>query len=229
MTHTTVNHPHNPYIEDLMDEVMEEYWIAGEEKRPVNLSLDFIADLTSEKKSQVIDKLSVDGFAKDNAGNLELTEKGKLRSKLIVRRHRLAERLLKEILDIRNNEEMDAQACLMEHILTERVTESICKFLGHPRQCPHGKKIPEGTCCTEMDMQLKPFIRRLCDVEIGERGTVSFIASANNDRVSQLASLGLHPDAEIKLQQKKPAYIVKIDETTLSIDKDITKEIYVKM
>jgi len=53
-------------------------------------------------------------------------------AKTIVRRHRLAEKLLQEVLEI-SSSEMDSTACELEHILGPEVTESICAFLGHPR------------------------------------------------------------------------------------------------
>jgi DtxR family Mn-dependent transcriptional regulator len=136
--------------------------------------------------------------------------------------------LLHEILDIGNTDEVESQACLMEHILTERVTESICKFLGHPTLCPHGKIIPGGECCKAKDTHLTPYIRRLCDFNIGESGVISFIASENHDRISHLAALGLYPNAAAKLIQKKPAYIVEINKTTLSIDSEISKDIFLR-
>jgi DtxR family Mn-dependent transcriptional regulator len=178
---------------------------------------------------QILHAMVEKGYAINESKAFQLTELGEKRSRLIIRRHRLAERLLHEILDVRNNEEMDAQACLMEHILTERVTERICKFLGHPTRCPHSKIIPSGECCTVSETHLTPYIRRLCDFNVGESGVVSFIASENHERVSHLAAWGLYPNAVVKLSQKKPATIVEINATTLSIDSDISKEIFLRV
>jgi len=82
-------------------------------------------------------------------GNLlvDFTERGRRKAEDIIRRHRLAERLFTETLNMDNETEIEQQACKFEHILSPEATERICSFLGHPRTCPHGSPIPEGTCC----------------------------------------------------------------------------------
>jgi putative ABC transport system ATP-binding protein len=84
-------------------------------------------------------------------GNLlvEFTDRGRRKAEDIIRRHRLAERLFTETLNMWNETEIEQQACKFEHILSPEATERICSFLGHPRACPHGAPIPEGTCCAE--------------------------------------------------------------------------------
>ena len=80
---------------------------------------------------------------------VEFTDRGRRKAEDIIRRHRLAERLFTETLNMNNETEIEQQACKFEHILSPEATERICSFLGHPRTCPHGSPIPEGTCCTE--------------------------------------------------------------------------------
>jgi putative ABC transport system ATP-binding protein len=84
-------------------------------------------------------------------GNLlvDFTERGRRKAEDIIRRHRLAERLFTETLNMDNETEIEQQACKFEHILSPEATERICSFLGHPRTCPHGSPIPEGTCCAK--------------------------------------------------------------------------------
>ena len=79
---------------------------------------------------------------------VDFTERGKRMAADIIRRHRLAERLFTEALNMHNEVEIEQQACKFEHILSPEATERICSFLGHPRTCPHGSPIPEGKCCT---------------------------------------------------------------------------------
>jgi putative ABC transport system ATP-binding protein len=86
-------------------------------------------------------------------GNLlvEFTERGRRKAEDIIRRHRLAERLFTETLNMDNETEIEQQACKFEHILSPEATERICSFLGHPRTCPHGAPIPEGECCVKAE------------------------------------------------------------------------------
>jgi len=78
---------------------------------------------------------------------IEFTARGRQRAADIIRRHRLAERLFTETLNMQDESEVEQQACKFEHILSPDATDRICSFLGHPRTCPHGSAIPPGPCC----------------------------------------------------------------------------------
>src|SRR6266496_6426206 len=83
----------------------------------------------------------------DGSVIVELSERGRKRAEDIIRRHRLAERLFTDSLAMDSETEIEQQACKFEHILSPEATDKICKFLGHPRTCPHGSPIPPGPCC----------------------------------------------------------------------------------
>src|SRR5690242_14200675 len=78
---------------------------------------------------------------------VEFTPAGRQRAADVIRRHRLAERLFTQTLQVQNEDEIEQQACKFEHILSPEVTDKICSFLGHPETCPHGSLIPAGECC----------------------------------------------------------------------------------
>lgn len=71
---------------------------------------------------------------------VKLTPEGERLALGILRRHRLAERLLTDILEAEWSEVHDT-ACMLEHALSEKVLELIERRLGHPRFCPHGNPI----------------------------------------------------------------------------------------
>jgi len=75
-----------------------------------------------------------------------LTPRGRERASDLIRRHRLAELLFTDTLDL-PEDRIEPNACVFEHVLSPEVTDSICKLLGHPRACPHGQPIPLGACC----------------------------------------------------------------------------------
>jgi ABC-type methionine transport system ATPase subunit len=83
----------------------------------------------------------------DGRSIIEFTPQGKQRATDVIRRHRLSERLFTESLGMKNQEEIEEQACKFEHILSPEATDRICTFLGHPRTCPHGAPVPPGPCC----------------------------------------------------------------------------------
>lgn len=87
---------------------------------------------------------------------IELTTRGRQRAADIIRRHRLAERLFTDSLAMDSETEIEQQACKFEHILSPEATDKICKFLGHPRTCPHGAPIPPGPCCGKQAEPARP-------------------------------------------------------------------------
>ncbi len=163
----------------------------------------------------------------DSNGKINLTALGEARARIILRRHRLAETLLKEILQV-GSSEMDSTACELEHILGPEVTESICAFLGHPRFCPHGKPIPVGECCGVLKEETDEFVVPLAKIIPGDRVKIIFLVPRHHRRLHQLTNLGIIPGAEIVLHQKQPAYVLRAGETDIAIDDEIARHIYVR-
>jgi hypothetical protein len=75
------------------------------------------------------------GYVLPAEGGPVLTEAGREAARSVVRRHRLAECLLRDVLGV-GEDEVDADACEFEHIIQHGLDEKICVLLGHPRQCP---------------------------------------------------------------------------------------------
>jgi DtxR family Mn-dependent transcriptional regulator len=75
---------------------------------------------------------------------ISLTEKGRGIARQVIRNHRLAELLLRDILEVGIDEEA---ICGFEHHISEEIADAVCSYLGHPRRCPHGNSIPRGSCC----------------------------------------------------------------------------------
>src|SRR5512136_525005 len=81
-------------------------------------------------------------------GRVYLRPEGKEEGRKIVRRYRLAERLMMDVFNIRGDAARE-KACQFEHLLNEGVDTKICTLLNHPSTTPHGKPIPPGDCCFE--------------------------------------------------------------------------------
>jgi DtxR family Mn-dependent transcriptional regulator len=99
-----------------------------------------------DAEQDILSAMTADGLIDDSGGSLTLTDTGHARARQIVRLHRLAERLLEDVLDL-NRSTAEEGACKFEHCLNTDVADSICTLLGHPTTCPHGKPIPPGDCC----------------------------------------------------------------------------------
>jgi DtxR family Mn-dependent transcriptional regulator len=201
------------------DEVLETIWEMRERSGAAAYDA-LLAEVGEEGRLKRMGKEHALFFLKE--GTVVLTDDGECRARDIIRRHRLAERLFNDVLDIKD---FEADACRLEHALSPEAEEAICTFLGHPPRCPHGKEIPRGKCCAVFTRKVKPLVQSLKDAEVGKEVRVLFI---NIPSIDRLAAMGLVPGAVVHLQQKRPSFVLDIDETTIAIDEDIAGGIYVK-
>ncbi|MBI3072044.1 MAG: metal-dependent transcriptional regulator [Deltaproteobacteria bacterium] len=174
-----------------------------------------------------IAKLVASKHLVNEGDRLLLTAEGEEIARLVVRRNRLAERLLADLFDLRG-EVMEAGACAFEHALSPEVTASVCTFLGHPPLCPHQKPIPQGECCTSAAREMRPLVTPLPDLDIGNAGRIVFIAPKYIDRLNRLSSLGVIAGSVVRLRQRRPACVIEFGETSLALDPEIAREIFVK-
>lgn len=171
--------------------------------------------------------LERNGFISVKNGMITLLQEGQKKAETLIRRHLLAERLLSDVFQV-SDQEMTKSACAFEHILSPEVTDSVCTFLGHPPVCPHGIAIPRGECCSKFAKEVKPVVHRLRDMAIGEDARIVFIAPGRNQTLDRLAIFGVVPGNRIRLEQKRPAYVIQIDETVLALEADLCEQIFVK-
>jgi DtxR family Mn-dependent transcriptional regulator len=211
--------------EERIDELLELIWTLREKGvSDLNHLLGTTQDI--EAKS-ILRKMIKDDLFQIEDNRMILKERGEEKAREIIRRHRLTERLLHEIFEM-SEEEVEEEACKLEHILSPGVTESVCTFLGHPPTCIHGKPIPRGECCAKFKKEMKPLVIPLEELGLGEEGRIVFIAPKSHQRLDRLSNLGIVPGSILRMHQKNPSYVLQIGETTLALDKEIVKNIYVK-
>jgi DtxR family Mn-dependent transcriptional regulator len=211
--------------EDRIDELLELIWTLRE--KGVS-DLDQLLETTQEVEANYILRMMIkDDLFQTEGNRIILKERGEEKAREIIRRHRLTERLLHEIFEM-SEEEVEEEACKLEHILSPGVTESVCTFLGHPPTCIHGKPIPRGECCAKFKKEMKPLVIPLEELGLGEEGRIVFIAPKSHQRLDRLSTLGIVPGSILRMHQKNPSYVLQIGETTLALDRDIVKNIYVK-
>jgi DtxR family Mn-dependent transcriptional regulator len=209
-----------------VEEVAEELWTLGEQGR------DRLADLRATTQVSLLDaaleKLARRDFIRISAERVTLTAEGRALAELQVRRHRLGEALFTTVLEIKDENAVNKTACVLEHVLGDGLTDSICSFLGHPKFCPHGKPIPAGPCCRSLTRTVEPLVQPLDRLGVGERGRIVYIVPRDSERLVRLSNLGIVPGATVSLQQKSPAAVLRMGETTLAMDPAIAGEIYVR-
>ena len=209
----------------LRDEILECLWVLRETGS--DCYEDVIRRVDDNDTADVVRKMEKAGYIVITEDRITFSDKGEERARDLTRRHRLAERLFHDVMDV-GMEESEETACEIEHFLSPAVTDSVCSFLGHPPTCPHGKRIPRGDCCLKYKSDFRPLVMQLKEMEVGLKGRIVFIRPSESSRLERLASMGIVPGSIIKLKQKRPSFVLEIDETTLAVDKLIAEEIYVK-
>ena len=210
-------------LKEQAEEILEMLWILIEEKKETSLSL---GDLGRMKKP--VEQLVKAGYISVSDGRVMLTGKGQPEATNVVRRHRLAERLLADVLgtgDILIHE----KACKFEHLLDRGLDESICSLLGHPKVCPHGKSIPPGRCCQQEQTQAQRLVSPLSQLSRGQKGKVAYIYAPESSKLQKLMAMGILPGAPISLIQSFPSYAFQAGQTQFAVDKEIADAIYVRL
>lgn len=205
------------------DEILEAIWSLRELKKET--WDDIIQNCDIEGCEETLNELAKNGWIEVADGIVTLLTKGERRARELVRRHRLSLRLFHDLFDLKGAE---AEACKFEHILSPEVTDSVCTLLGHPPNAPDGRPIPRGDCCAMFKQEMKPLVAPLADLIPGEQAKIVFIAPGSHSRLDRLSAMGVVPGSIVKLHQKKPSYVIQLGETMIAVDRDITKEIFVK-
>jgi DtxR family transcriptional regulator, Mn-dependent transcriptional regulator len=91
--------------------------------------------------SEMVRRLRLDGYVVVEDRAVMLTEKGRTRAESVVRKHRLAERLLTDVIGLPWHK-AHVEACRWEHVISDEVEERLVELLNHPTTCPHGNPIP---------------------------------------------------------------------------------------
>ncbi len=205
------------------DELFEIIWTLREDGK---LSRENLVESCSlEDCEKILQELAQNGWIDLKGDVIELLPKGEKRAKELVRRHRLSLRMFYDLFSLDGAE---AEACKFEHILSPEVTDSVCTLLGHPPNSPDGKPIPRGACCTMFKQEMKPLVAPLADLVPGEQAKIVFITPGSHSRLDRLSAMGVVPGSIVKLHQKRPSYVIQLGETMVAVDKDITREIFVK-
>jgi DtxR family transcriptional regulator, Mn-dependent transcriptional regulator len=113
--------------------------------------------------SEMLDRLIVDGFVSRDGRRLSLTQAGRSLAEKVVRKHRLAERLLVDVIGLEWHK-VHREAGRWEHVISDDVEARLVELLGDPATCPHGNPIP-GAHTPAPAVQTRP----LTEAEEGER------------------------------------------------------------
>lgn len=91
--------------------------------------------------SEMLDRLIDDGYVTREGRRLDLTDSGRQLAEKVVRKHRLAERLLVDVIGLEWHK-VHREAGRWEHVISDDVEARLVELLGDPATCPHGNPIP---------------------------------------------------------------------------------------
>jgi len=157
---------------------------------------------------------------------VKLTAKGRKIALDVVRRHRLSERLLVDILRLEWSKAHDA-ACKLEHAFADKeLSRPLEKALGNPKTCPHGNPIP-----SESGKLVEEQSETLMSLDAGEKGTIVKVTDEREDILQYLAKLGLIPGALVEVDEKAPfngPIMVRVGNANYALGRNVATVIWVK-
>jgi len=133
--------------------------------------------------SEMLDRLTEDGYVTRDGRRLSLTESGQELAEKVVRKHRLAERLLVDVIGLEWYK-VHSEAGRWEHVISDDVEARLVELLGDPATCPHGNPIP-GSRRALPDTPTRP----LAEVPEGERVRLLRISEEVETNLGSLALL----------------------------------------
>jgi DtxR family transcriptional regulator, Mn-dependent transcriptional regulator len=156
--------------------------------------------------------------------DVELTPAGRAAAVAAIRRHRIVERFLADMLGYAWNE-ADRLATSFEHELPQEVEDRIFVALNQPTSCPHGFPIP-----TPETAEI-PALPPLYDLEPGDVAVVAVPGSTDPEIVEFLDTLGLRPGVRVEVREKHPfdgPLVVRVDGKDRTLGEKVAHHIYVK-
>jgi DtxR family transcriptional regulator, Mn-dependent transcriptional regulator len=211
-------------LSDRAEEILEALWIVVEEKGQGYAELGKIRVAADDPAYEELSSLA---YIEVKDGRVYFRPEGREEGRRTIRRHRLAERLMMDVLNIRGETGND-KACQFEHLLNEGVDAKVCTMLNHPTTCPHGKPIPPGECCDEARRMGDLGVVPLTELKSGEQGEIAYIQTEDDKKMQKLMAMGVLPGNQIVLMQAFPSYIFRVGFSEFAIDTAMAREIFVR-
>jgi DtxR family transcriptional regulator, Mn-dependent transcriptional regulator len=169
--------------------------------------------------SQTIGRMERDGLVVvSDDRRLQLTESGRAKAVDVMRKHRLAERLLSDVIGL-DWAYVHDEACRWEHVMSEQVERRLIELLGHPTESPYGNPIPGldvlgSEVATEFEQGVIGLVNRLTDAGTPIEGTVRRLAEpaqVDPELLEQLRDAGVLPGAHGSFRFNEGYVLVEMD------------------
>ena len=210
---------HHPPVEEYLELVLE---LEESGVPPMRARLVERLGVSAPAVSETVGRLEREGYVVlDPARVIQLTKSGRVFATSIMRRHRLAERLLVDVIGVPWSQ-VHEEAGRLEHAISPTLEPYLVALLGDPATCPHGNPIPGSANAVEAE-RLVP----LSAVAVGGRAVVRRIdeeLEAQLERMRELERLGLLPGCHVRVDALVDGVLVLelLDERSGSVRLDAT-------
>jgi DtxR family Mn-dependent transcriptional regulator len=211
----------SPATEEYLQAV---YTLADEGGQVIGARLAEFLRISPAAVSEMVHRLERDGLLKlDERKEVRLTDNGYRAASRVVRRHRLAERMLVDLLGYewwKTHEEAER----IEHAMSQEMEERLVRVLGDPQTCPHGNPMPGTT-----PRATRPLER----LAIGERATVERIPDQFEHEpgfLEYLDAQGVRPGVTLEMIEQRPGLLrVSVNGTARSIRPDCGQKVWMAL
>ena len=208
-----------------VEEYLETIFALQEEGIPViQARLAERLDKAAPSVSEMLDRLEADDLIVRTSRQIAMTSTGAALARGVVRKHRLAERLLVDIIGL-DWDKAHIEAGRWEHVISDDVEKRLVILLGNPTTCPHGNPIPGVE-------PVGPEQRRLAEAQPGERILLERITESVEHDAASLSYLGDHgltPGTTALVQAKAPdgTLTLLVGEATIALGPAMTKRMFI--
>ncbi len=181
-------------------------------------------EYTPASVSEMIHRLRDEGFILIDGRTISLTTLGRERAESVVRKHRLAERLLTDVIGLPWSES-HLEACRWEHVISDQVEERLVALLGNPTTCPHGNPIPGTPLSKTVTMPLS-------ECAVGTKAVITRVTERieiDTDSLAYLDAANLRPGADASITARAPdgTLTIEVNGVPVSLGAALTSQIFV--
>ena len=208
-----------------LEEYLEAIWELEEEgTQVIQARLAEHLGHSAPSVSEMVRRLRADGYVEVEGRILTLTGEGRTRAESVVRKHRIAERFLTDIIGLPWHK-THIEACRWEHVISDEVEQRLVALLENPATCPHGNPIP-GAGGPERDLHA------LADTEPGDRVRLERVTEqveVDLDALIYLDSHGFVPGVNAEVRAKAPDGTLTLDlgAGTIALGPGLASQLYV--
>jgi len=202
------------------------YKLAADGKKLGTTELGKELAVSPASATEMMERLVDKGLAeKSRDRGITLTRKGRKAALELIRRHRISERFLVDVLGM-DWKDVHEEACKLEHVLSPEVESRMTALLRKTDTCPHGHPIPD-----KLGRTAEPPVRRLSSLKRDQGGVIAKIAEEKRDLLEYLATLGMMPDAPVHVEQVAPfegPLLIRVNGATYALGREIAEKIWVR-